>query len=918
MSLSSVHFWELATDDQAALLTETVAKVLVSQMDRAFRSIVLDLLLRLFAELEEPDFVSMCQCLIKLEKPDDVADILQRLVSNKGDSGVLLAYQIAFDLYENASQQFISKIEQSLIDNAPIDTPTTSGAIQPMEITIEGKNETNRNTSIIASQARSTGTTIANEEAEEGKNDEHSKNTSSTESFEEKEKQKNSPERTKSEDTVVGRVSETSSSSGTADGATKMMVMEASFPERSKIKDKVVCERLRSILCGEQTIKHHMQFLIKNNHTDMLILKQIKESVRTASAHNATVIANGLMHLGTTTDDFLRDNLEWISKATNWNKFNAVASLGLIHKGHEANALKLLDPYLPKGEADQFGFKEGGSLYAYGLIHANHGSTEVIAYLRDQLLKATTSAARHGACLGLGLAAMGTHDEQVFVQLRDCLYQDDAVTGEAAGLAMGLVMVGGMQTEAYQEMVQYVCDTQHDKIQRGLRAGIALLAYGRHEEAEKLIAPLLEHKSNAVLRSTAVCMLAMAYAGSGKADVVRRLLAKVAADPNQDVKRFAVIAIGFVLSNDAEQCLSYTGMLAEHFNPHVRYGAAMALGISCAGSGYKEAIALLDPLLNSKENFVRQGAVIALSFILIQQTDSICPKVNEFRRTLTKMITEKGEDSITKLGAILAQGIIDAGGRNVTISLHNRNGHPDMPSVVGTFVFLQYWYWHSLAHFSSLVFKPTCVIGLNLNLEMPKTEFRCNAKPSTFAYPPPLEEKKKEENEKVETAVLSVTHKKKPSVLDRSSATAVKEEAKVREEKTEKDKEEEMEVDIAPATAAVADSAAAVFTGTATNSEHKLAEPKSRESEATNYTLQNPARIVRLQLKTLQMTENNRYKPLKALSQGGIIMLRDRKAGQEKEEIVALAAAGGTRVEGKDSSEEAKPHTPFEINITSY
>ena len=62
--------------------------------------------------------------------------------------------------------------------------------------------------------------------------------------------------------------------------------------------------------------------------------------------------------------------------------------------------------------------------------------------------------------------------------MRDCLYQDDAVTGEAAGLAMGLVSVGGLQPGVFQEMVQYVCDTQHDKIQRGLRAGIALLAYG--------------------------------------------------------------------------------------------------------------------------------------------------------------------------------------------------------------------------------------------------------------------------------------------------------------------------------------------------------------------------------------------------------------------------------------------------------
>lgn len=48
-----------------------------------------------------------------------------------------------------------------------------------------------------------------------------------------------------------------------------------------------------------------------------------------------------------------------------------------------------------------------------GLIHANHGTTECVKYLREQLSAAQTSAVRHGACLGLGLAAMGTQNQDV-------------------------------------------------------------------------------------------------------------------------------------------------------------------------------------------------------------------------------------------------------------------------------------------------------------------------------------------------------------------------------------------------------------------------------------------------------------------------------------------------------------------------
>lgn len=168
-----------------------------------------------------------------------------------------------------------------------------------------------------------------------------------------------------------------------------------------------------------------------------------------------------------------------------------------------------------------------------------------------------------------------------------------------------------------------------------------------------------------------------------------------------------------------EQCPSVVSLLAESYNPHVRYGAAMALGIACAGTGLREAIALLEPMVMfDPVNFVRQGALIASAMILIQQTEQTCPKVTFFRQTYAQVIANKHEDVMAKFGAILAQGIIDAGGRNVTLSLQSRTGHTNMLAVVGTLVFTQYWYWFPLSHCLALAFTPTALIGLNEQLKV--------------------------------------------------------------------------------------------------------------------------------------------------------------------------------------------------------
>jgi len=70
--------------------------------------------------------------------------------------------------------------------------------------------------------------------------------------------------------------------------------------------------RLHTILSGETTIALTLDFLSRNNKSDLLLLKNIKTAVENRSSilHTATVFTNAVMHAGTTSDVFLRDNLE--------------------------------------------------------------------------------------------------------------------------------------------------------------------------------------------------------------------------------------------------------------------------------------------------------------------------------------------------------------------------------------------------------------------------------------------------------------------------------------------------------------------------------------------------------------------------------------------------------------------------------
>lgn len=118
--------------------------------------------------------------------------------------------------------------------------------------------------------------------------------------------------------------------------------------ENLKCDDFKKVDKLQRILKNEVSKKHELQFLNKNNHTDMLLLQKIKTEIgeKNSITHGAVVWANGIMNAATTNDMFLRDNIDWVAKAINWGRFSATSSIGVIHMGNKTKSQEILDPYI--------------------------------------------------------------------------------------------------------------------------------------------------------------------------------------------------------------------------------------------------------------------------------------------------------------------------------------------------------------------------------------------------------------------------------------------------------------------------------------------------------------------------------------------------------------------------------------------
>lgn len=532
----------------------------------------------------------------------------------------------------------------------------------------------------------------------------------------------------------------------------------------------------------------HLRLLFSShrNRADLQILERSRSHLSSGLSlhHQALTAANALMQCGTTCDALLRSDLQWFGAATNWAKFSAVASVGVVHHG-QRDPLPLLDSFLPRPSVSTGEYSEGGALYALGLIgsypshHRPQRSDDDDDHrVESMLVKALghgSEVVQHGACLGLGLWLLGRGRDAHIDAVKTVLYADSAVSGEAAALSLGLLCYGQRNQQLLSELAEYARETQHEKISRALAVAFALMHAESADDDDGnngFVEELLRDDTDAVRRYGGTLAVALSHANTGSVSALATLLRLAAGDPSDDVRRVAVAGLGIVVGSSAKHRDALPELidpLLRSFNPHVRYGAALAASFAYAGSGDERVLAMLKPLVKDLVDFVRQAGLLAQAIVLQQHPEA---SSRELRQTLAGCIRGKYEDPLVRYGAVLAQGLVDAGGRNAVLTTQSGRvvGGGKCP-VAGLALFLHSWFWWPLVHGLSLALVPTALVCFSLDeghadasggARFPKITGALKCQPSLVAYPEPLKPLEQTSAKKpIAAAVLSTSSTKR-------------------------------------------------------------------------------------------------------------------------------------------------------------
>lgn len=250
-----------------------------------------------------------------------------------------------------------------------------------------------------------------------------------------------------------------------------------------------------------------------------------------------------------------------------------------------------------------------------------------------------------------------SNNETVSYELKKVIFNEKALEGEAAGYALGLVKAGHYDKELAEELINYCRNNPHDRIARATMFSFGLMFLNTEIDVWELYNSMIQD-TDPMIRLGAISMLTMRYFGLYNKEVVNQLLSLAATDLSNDIRRHAVVSLGFVMLRKKNKLFSLYKMLSKSYNAHVRHAVALGFGIVFAGSFEKKVFMMLKGFLEDKTDFVRQSAGISLGLLFQLGNDSMDTNFENCRKLLTEKFDKKYESNVAKYGYALGMSLL--------------------------------------------------------------------------------------------------------------------------------------------------------------------------------------------------------------------------------------------------------------------
>lgn len=270
------------------------------------------------------------------------------------------------------------------------------------------------------------------------------------------------------------------------------------------------------------------------------IYKSHLESSRTAgltnldsARHNlASAFVNGFVNAGFGSDKMMlvnEDTQSWVWKTKDDGMVSTAASVGLLQQWDIENGLQVVDRY----QQSQEDHVKAGALLAVGMLNSGvrEPSDPAMALLAvPEVLNNPKKEIRVSGIMGLGLAYAGSQKEEMKEILQDYITDTslDMQLSSMAALSLGLIFIGSSDSEISEAIVSTFFDPDRetqltDKWTRFMALGLALLYFGRQEEADVIVETLsaIDHPMS---KPSSVLCEVCAWAGTGNVIKIQELL----------------------------------------------------------------------------------------------------------------------------------------------------------------------------------------------------------------------------------------------------------------------------------------------------------------------------------------------------------------------------------------------------------